>query len=141
VLDTAKDGDAIKWRVVAKHGDETTKSAAMTFIANTVDAPELINPANGGQLDVDEDLSWTNSPANAKYTLIVRDGETGETVIKRNIPAGSCAAVCIYDPFVGYILAQQTEYLWFVKARGFNGDKAKSAKQSFTTGSWAVAMK
>jgi hypothetical protein len=136
VLDNAKDGDIIKWRVIATNDGEKYKSYALTFIANTVDAPELINPANGAQLDVDEDLTWDNSPANAKYTLIVRDME-GALIIKRTILSTSCAAVCSYDPFAGHVLAQQTPYQWLVKARGFNGDKVKSGKQSFTTGSWA----
>ena len=138
VLDTAKDGGVIMWRVIATHGDEKTKTDAATFIANTVDTPELVHPANTTQLEVDEELSWEHSSANETYTLIVRDME-GALIIKRPVPTTACElGVCTYDPIP--VLAQQTAYTWLVKAKGFNGDKAKSLKQNFTTGSWASSV-
>ena len=140
VLNTVSDNDVITWRVIAKHGDEKTKSAKATFIANTVSTPELINAVGGVQLSADEELSWTANAANERYILIIREAETGALALKRNIAAEFCElGVCVYDPIPG--LAQQTDYIWFVKAKGYTGDKAKSAKQTFTTGSWAVAMK
>jgi hypothetical protein len=139
VLDVVKDGEPIKWRVIATNGDEKIKSPALTFIANTVSMPELLQPLNGGQLTPPGELVWDADIANAKYILIVRDME-GALIIKRVIPYTACGEVCTYNPFTG-VLEMQTQYVWFVKARGFNGDKAKSGKLSFTTTTWPVTLK
>lgn len=141
ILDKAKDGDPIKWRVISTLGGEKVTSANRTFVANTVSAPKLINAINGDQLELDEELIWYNADANAKYTLIVRDTATGETVIKRMLPATFCGEVCEYNPFSGGVLKMFTAYTWLVKAKGFNGEKAKSGKAQFVTGGWAVALK
>lgn len=141
ILDNARDGDPIKWRVIAVHGGEKVKSENRTFIANTVSVPNLINAINGDQLQHDEELVWYNAQSNAEYTLIVRDMANGENVIKRTLSADVCNEVCTYNPFSTDMLRQQTSYIWFVKAKGYTGEKAKSAKQTFTTSGWAVVMK
>src|SRR5690606_11206046 len=58
ILDKARDGDAIKWHVIAKLDGKKVKSAVRTFIANTVSAPILLQPLNGAQITPPKELEW-----------------------------------------------------------------------------------
>jgi hypothetical protein len=138
LFEQVKDGFTVKWRVIATYGTEKSKSGTRSITVDTVSAPESLMPGDGTLLVPIDKLSWNAHSANRSYTLIVKDAETNATVIKLLVPASECKATCVVNPFNGS-LKQQTQYKWFVRAQGFNGDKAKSPKQSFTTSSWAVA--
>ena len=126
-----KDGQTVKWRVIAKHDGYNVKSVVRTVTVDTV-YPPTTTPANGAMIGSGEPLSWTNHPINQSYTLIVRHVGTGEAVIKETVLAGECIWLCSIEPHALADLQNGAQYKWFVKATGFNGSKAKSLKHTFT---------
>ncbi len=76
-------------------------------------------------------LSWDTAIANDRYTVIVKRLSTSELVAKYHILDSACAVTCSFDPEILTDLVPGAQYRWFVKARGLNGDTAKSAKQNF----------
>jgi hypothetical protein len=132
LFNTVHDGQTVKWRVVAKYGTEKIKSVVRTLTADMVNAP-MTSPVNGAVIGSGDELTWTNHPVNQSYTLIIKHVASGETVIKESMLAGECLWLCSIDPHSLADLQDGAQYKWFVKATGFNGDKAKSAKHTFTT--------
>lgn len=139
LFDHVSDGDMFTWRVIAKHAFGSTKSAANMNIADTVSTPDSLLPVHGSTLQPVHDLTWDHDLANASYRLIVTHIATGERVIKHKMLAAACAATCSADVFEMTAFVENHGYQWFVKAKGFNGDKAKSAKQTFYPNYIAVA--
>lgn len=131
LFDMLSDGDSFTWRVIAKHAFGSTKSAANMNIADTVSAPDSLLPIHGASLNPAANLTWDNDAANASYTLVVKHIASGERVIKHKLRADVCAAACSVDVFEMTDFVEGHGYQWFVKAKGYNGDKAKSAKQTF----------
>lgn len=127
------DGQTVTWRVVAKYGASKVKSAPRTLTANTVVEPLFFLPASNSVVDLDEVLIWGADPINYRYTLIVKDLYTGVRVIKYFILDSACALTCAVNPHALGDLDAGTQYRWFIKAEGQNGDIAKSAKQIFVT--------
>lgn len=137
ILNKVKDGAVIKWRVIAVQGGIKTRTSAMPLTVNTVDKPTLLNTIGGDMHGVDKDLTWTASYANSRYVLIIRNATTGELVLKRPVLSEHCTpSVCSFNPILS--LDHYTAYSWFVKAKGYNGDKVKSATEFFVTGAWAM---
>jgi hypothetical protein len=138
LFDHVKDGAVIQWRVIAKYDDGTSKSAKRLLRADTVNAPETLFPADDAMLLPVHNLTWNHSDANESYVVTIIDVETGELTAKFTVLHGDCGATCAISPQIT-AQNQQQEYRWFVKAKGFNGNKAKSAKQMFTTPALAAA--
>jgi hypothetical protein len=128
-----RDGQTVKWHVTAVYGTQKVKSPLRTLTADTVNAPTALAPINGTVLASGELVNWNHSPANRSYTLIVKHVASGTTVIKESLLSGECVIYCGKDPYELADLQGGAEYKWFVKATGFNGNKAKSAKYTFTT--------
>jgi hypothetical protein len=133
LFDQVKDGDTIKWRAFAKFGVTKVKGTARTLIVDTVNAPTNLLPANGVALLPVHNLSWTNHNTNQSYVLMVKNAETGALISKQMLPHEACAATCSVSATSLGTLPTGSSLTWFVKAVGFNGDKAKSAKQTLFT--------
>lgn len=131
LFNAVKDGQTVKWRVIAKSGTQKVKSVLRTVTVDTVNAP-VTSPVNGSIIGNGDQLTWTNHPANKSYTLIVKHVASGTTVINETMLAGECVLLCTVEPHEAANLQAGQEYKWFVKAKGFNGNKAKSAKKTFT---------
>ena len=131
LFDYLADGETVLWRVVGKFINGNSKTNQWTFHADTVNAPVTLTPGHGETVYSGEDLIWNHSFTNASYTLIVTHIGSGERVVKHKVFAVSCAATCSADAFGLYSYIENHGYQWFVKAKGYNGDKAKSAKQTF----------
>ena len=131
--DHIKDGYQINWRVVAKYGEVKAKSSARTLTFDTVNAPTNLLPANGAQLMPVHNLSWAVHSTNKSYVMIVRNAEDGELVSKQKVSHEDCAATCAVSATSLGELPSGATLNWFVKAIGFNGDVAKSAKQTLVT--------
>lgn len=131
LFDLLADGDDVQWRVIGNFGSDKSKSTKWVFYADTVNAPASLTPGHGSNLYSGEDLIWNHSFTNASYTLIVTHIGSGERVVKHKVFAVSCAATCSADAFGLYSYIENHGYRWFVKARGYNGDVAKSATQNF----------
>lgn len=132
LFNAVKDGQFVQWRVIAKTGTEKVKSVVRTFTVDMVNAP-AITPANGAVIDDEDTLSWTNHPVNQSYTVIVRHVASGNVVIKETMLAGECIWLCSIEPHALAELQSGAQFQWLVRAKGFNGSKAKSAKHTFTT--------
>ena len=132
LFNAVKDGQIVNWRVIAKNGTDKVKSVVRTLTADMVNAPTT-SPVNGAVIEAGDTLTWTNHPVNQSYTLVVKHVATGEAVIKETVLAGECIWLCTIEPHTLVDLQDGAQYKWFVKATGFNGNKAKSAKHTFTT--------
>jgi hypothetical protein len=133
LFNAVKDGQFVKWRVVAKYGTQKVKSVVRTLTADMVNAP-VTSPTSGALIEAGEQLIWTNHPVNQSYTVIVRHVPSNTVVIKESMLAGECVLnLCAIEPHALAELQNGAQYKWFVKATGFNGEKAKSAKHTFTT--------
>jgi hypothetical protein len=132
LFNAVKDGQFVKWRVIAKYGTQKVKSVVRTLTADMVNAP-VTTPVNGAVIGNGDALSWTNHPVNQSYTVIVRHVASGDVVIKETMLAGECIWLCSINPHALAELQSGAQFKWFVRAKGFNGNKAKSAKQTFTT--------
>lgn len=133
LYDHVKDGDQLTWRVVAKYGETKVKSTSRTLTVDTVNAPTNLLPANGALLMPVHNLSWTTHNTNKSYVLVVKDAEDGTLVYKQKLSHEVCAATCAVSAASLGELPSGTTLTWFVKAVGFNGDIAKSAKQALVT--------
>lgn len=131
LFNAVKDGQVVVWRVVAKYGTTKVKSVARTVTAEMVTAP-TITPDNGAVIATGDKLGWLNFPANQSYKVVVKRASTGEVMFKESVLAGECTWVCAVDPRELADLKPGVEYKWHVKAKGFNGNKAKSVKNTFT---------
>ena len=131
LYDAVADGQTVTWRVVAKYGASKVKSAPRTLTANTVVEPSILLPSHNAQFQSGDLLSWDTAIANDRYTVIVKRLSTSELVAKYHILDSACAVTCSFDPEILTDLVPGAPYRWFVKARGLNGDTAKSAKQNF----------
>lgn len=132
LFNAVKDGQFVKWRVIAKYGTQKVKSVVRTVAADMVNAP-VTTPVNGAIVGNGDALSWTNHPVNQSYTVIVKHVASGEVVIKETMLAGECIWLCAIEPHALAELQSGAQYKWFVRAKGFNGNKAKSTKHTFST--------
>jgi hypothetical protein len=134
---TYRDGDIFTWQVIAKM--ETglkVKSSKAKAIFNEVDQASLISPGKDSTINSGAyfAFSWTDSPLAKKYTLIVREAETGTIVIKASGERlNRCSANCTYAPSLEQRAALEWShtYNWQVKTVGMTGEKAKSAVNAF----------
>ena len=133
LFDHVQDGDQVKWRVVAKYGETKAKSNARTLTFDTVNAPTNLLPANGALLMPVHNLSWTTHNTNQSYVLVVKNAADGALISKQKLSGEDCAATCAVSASSLGELPSGTTLKWFVKAIGFNGDVAKSAKQTLVT--------
>ena len=133
LFDHVKDGDQVKWRVVAKYGETKVQSIARTLTFDTVNAPTNLLPANGALLMPVHNLSWTTHNTNKSYVLVVKNAATGALVFKHKLSHEVCAVTCMMSATALGVQPSGTTLSWFVKAIGFNGDVAKSAKQTLVT--------
>lgn len=133
LYDHVKDGDQVKWRVFAKYGTTKIKSMARTLTFDTVNAPTTLMPADGGMLMPVHNLSWNASNVNKSYTVVVKNAADQSIVLKHKLNHAACAATCAVSPQSVAEIPDGANLVWFVKAVGFNGDVAKSAKQTLTT--------
>jgi hypothetical protein len=131
-LSQIKDGQSLRWQVIAKYGVDKVKSTPQTVMMDTVNAPTPLSPANGQELLPVHNLIWNHSPANVWYTLIVKNG-AGEMIIKHKLSYYSCNVVCVVNPYLLADLNAKTTYSWTVRAEGGYGESIKSAKQTFKT--------
>jgi hypothetical protein len=131
-LSQLRDGQSLRWQVVAKYGEDKVKSAPQTVTMDTVNAPTQLSPANGQELLPVHQLIWNHSPANVLYTLFVKNG-AGEVIIKHTLSYYSCNVVCAVNPYLLADLKAKTTYSWTVRAGGGYGETIKSAKQTFKT--------
>lgn len=134
---TYRDGDAFTWQVVAKMENGTkVKSSKATAIFNEVDQANLTTPAKDSFIysRLYFAFSWTDSPLANKYTLIVRDTETGTVAIKASGERLNwCGANCTFKPTADQLTGLEfgRDYQWQVKTVGMTGEKAKSVISTF----------
>jgi hypothetical protein len=62
------------------------------------------------------------------HILFIKNTKNG--IVKKVVfdANGGCSNPCVYYP---ELLEQDTKYKWWVKAKGFTGENALSAKQTF----------
>jgi hypothetical protein len=133
LFDALKDGDQVKWRVIAIYGKTKIKSAPRTNTFDTVSAPTTLLPANGALLMPVHNLSWNPNTANKSYVLVVKDAEDGVLISKQKLSSGTCIESCAVSAMSLGALPSGITLNWFVKAVGHNGNVAKSAKQTLVT--------
>src|SRR5690606_20271298 len=83
LFNAARDGDQVKWWVVAKAGGTVFKSAKMTAFVNEVDAPISLSPSgeNTVALHNIDYLMWDMSDLTVKYKVVVKNAKNGKTVL------------------------------------------------------------
>jgi hypothetical protein len=122
-----KDGQTVKWKVTAKfiEGGVTYRSTsnARTFTVDEINAPVLLEGVTSTELrwEVDSNtVKW--------HILFIKNTKNG--IVKKVVfdANGGCSNPCVYYP---ELLEQDTKYKWWVKAKGFTGENALSAKQTF----------
>lgn len=134
---TYRDGDVFTWQVVAKmEGGLKFKSSKAKAIFNEVDQATLINPAKDGIVTSSYGFAfrWSDSPLAAKFTIIVRDAETGDVAFKASGERLDwCELVCSVGLYSQErsTLEYDHSYTWLIKTVGMTGEKAKSAKSMF----------
>jgi hypothetical protein len=131
-LSQLRDGQSLRWQVVARYGADKVKSTPQTVTMDTVNAPTQLSPANGQELLPVHQLVWDHTPANMYYTLFVKNG-AGKVIIKHTLSYYSCNVVCAVNPYLLADLNAKTTYRWTVRAEGGYGQKIESAKQTFKT--------
>jgi hypothetical protein len=135
------DGYDVSWQVIANVNGETSKSEVRRGILNEVNAPSLLSPNHYEQIWRNEvtGFKWNHPAMVTKFTLIVRDFDSGQTVLKTVIqPTTNCWHSSPYDlcawtfggvnPSVQQVLKENRHYVWFVKVVGPTGERAKSGK-------------
>ncbi|MBK9124140.1 MAG: hypothetical protein IPM16_13630 [Chloroflexi bacterium] len=134
IFDHVDDGDTVEWKVIAKIDDIKVKSQTWTVVVDTVAAPTTLLPAHGALLLPVHSLSWNNDDdVNAQYKVVVKDADSGDTVFKLKRFSNQCEGPCSVNSGVYGPLPLAETFTWFVKAKGYNGDKAKSATQTLYT--------
>lgn len=134
---TYRDGDVFTWQVVAKmENGSKVKSSKATAVFNEVDQANLNGPAKDTVVNSGYGFafSWTDSPLAKKYTLIVRDVETGTVALKvSGERLDWCELVCTFAPDAEQrgVFSHDHQYKWRVKTVGMTGEKAKSASSTF----------
>lgn len=134
---TYRDGDVFTWQVVAKmEGGLKFKSSKAKATFNEVDTAALINPAKDGIVTSGYGFAfrWSDSPLAAKYTIIVRDAETGTVAFKASGERLDwCELVCSVGLYseARSTLEYDRSYTWMIKTVGMTGEKAKSAPSMF----------
>jgi hypothetical protein len=131
LFDVIKDGQSATWRVIGKYDSGKSKTTPRTIVANTVETPLLMSPANGANLGGDAPLVWKDGAINLLYTVVVKNNATGEKMLKTTIHTDSCPADCLILPHVAAELTAGATYKWFVKSQGYNGNKLKSPVRTF----------
>lgn len=103
-----------------------------------VSAPALLSPAANGVVRGTNSpvLSWLPNPAGegvTTYRLLLKNDATGAKILKQNVSAATCAAVCTVDlgALVPQIDVALGVYNWQVTATGSLG-ATKSLKQRFS---------
>jgi hypothetical protein len=140
LFDHVEDGDTAEWWVIVKYGDAKAKSSRRTLVINSVSAPSDLSPSYGGWLTPSGALAWNDAFENMTYTLIVKHAETGALVHKSTIHAYACGPICEVNPFEGMAFPNEEAFEWRVKAKGYNGDKAKTPTRLFQAALAAVAL-
>jgi hypothetical protein len=140
LFEHVEDGDVIQWWVVAKYEDGKVKSSKRTLVMNTVSAPTTMQPDHTENLYPENSLRWNDAFENMQYTLVVKYVDGGAVAHKSTVLSASCGDMCEVNPFEGQQFPSYELFTWVVKAKGYNGDKAKSAQQTFAAMPVAIAM-
>ena len=137
LFDKVQDGWSITWKVVSKFAGNPirTKTAAFSATVNEVDVPNLISPVDNVLLLPAHSLKWKNdSQQNPYYTLTITNTATGEKISTTLEAYSACQAECAVNPHsLPGDLTSATTYTWFVKAKGYTGETAKSEVRTFVT--------
>jgi hypothetical protein len=144
LFNAARDGDQVKWWVIAKSGETVFKSAKMTAFVNEVDAAFSLSPSGNNVIAQDniDRLMWNMSDLTVDYKLVVKNVETGSIVLKRVLNStdvcDSTDDLCAFvfggaNPTVDSVFDHGTDYKWFVVSEGVSGEKAKSPVARFST--------
>jgi hypothetical protein len=132
-----RDGDVFTWQVIAKMENGTkVNSSKAKAVFNEVDKATLINPAKDAAVTSGYGFAfrWSDSPLAAKFTIIVRDAETGTVALKASGERLDwCELVCVFAPYGERRAALEFDrtYTWLIKTVGMTGEKAKSATSTF----------
>lgn len=127
------EGEPMKWSVKGKSGGVTNKGSVGTFIIHGVETPQLTTPVGGATYESADGLVWTNTELNSHYKVYVRDTVTG-TVSKTPFSGMDCGASNCDIPLHFFVTSHPGRtYKWWVRAFGFEGQKARSAKTTFVT--------
>ena len=137
LFDKVQDGWTIKWKVISKYAASglKTKTAPFTATVNEVDVPNLVSPVDNVLLLPAHSLKWKNdSQQNPFYTLTIVRVATQEKVSVTLEAYSHCQAECAVNPYdLPGDLATGSVYQWFVKAKGYTGETAKSEVRTFVT--------
>lgn len=128
-----KDGQTVKWKVTAKFVQDgyTSRSTSnpRTFTVDEINAPVLFSPADGEAIL--GGLTWDIDTQTTEFqVLFVKNMQTGEVVKYKRDTNGGCSFPCSIYPEG---LEEGTEYKWWVKAKGFTGERMVSEKRMFFT--------
>jgi Leucine-rich repeat (LRR) protein len=130
-----------EWSRLDNHNTVTSLNSAefsFTTLVDPVSPPVLLSPATNGVVRGTNSpvLSWLPNPAGegvTTYRVLLKNDATGATVLKQNVPAATCAAVCTVD--LGALVPQVDlalgVYNWQVTATGSLG-ATRSLKQRFS---------
>lgn len=129
LLKSLKDGEGFTWQVIGKTNAGKIKSPMQHQAADTVTVPTVLSPDNDMFVLPNPILSWNNSPANSKYVLVIRNATTNKLVAKVKRNASECEGYCKVSTAT-FNLKVGKSYTWFVKAKGPNGDVAKSVTRT-----------
>jgi hypothetical protein len=122
-----KDGQTVTWKVTAKFvdGGQTYRSTsnARTFIVDEINAPVLLEGA------ISTELRWEVDYKTVQWHILyIKNMNTGAVETIKFDSNGGCSNPCVHYPVN---LDQDTKYKWWVKAKGFTGENAVSAKETF----------
>lgn len=125
------EGEPMKWFVKGKSAGVTNKGSVGTFIIHGVDTPQLTTPVGGATYESADGLVWTNSELNSTYKVYVKDTVTG--TISKTIVSGMDCGASNCDVLLHTFVTSHPgrTYRWWVRATGFEGQKAKSVKTTF----------
>jgi hypothetical protein len=126
--------------VISLIGGTTLKSVTFRATIDEVDPSSLLSPADGASVQLASlaSLSWAaGNGINNSFRVIVKDIASGDVVIDRTLvrlydcPEAICIAG-ITAPDTPSALHSGKTYRWWVVYASLSGEKAKSAKWTFT---------
>lgn len=139
LFEIARTGYDVDWTVITKVNGVKVKSEARRGIINEVGIASPLSPDHLAQAPRNQFtmFKWAHQGLVVKYTLVVKNANTGEIVLKAKMPvANYCWDSIPYDlcqfsfggahPTVQQVLKENKHYIWFVKSLGPTGETAKS---------------
>lgn len=139
---TYRDGDMFTWQVIAKFdGGGKFPSAKVKAFFNEVDTPVLEAPSNKTTIYAEDYFSfnWSDSNLVARFVLTIKDTSSGKTVMKvQRDRATFCFMSCSFSfsDAEKLLFIDGRSYEWHIQAISIGGEKAKSAKHTFT---WRIS--